>query len=469
MVQQSIPANAIVLNVTFSQAPSIFDIQKAVLRYNKDFAYSLTLDDGLRDAYTCGFPLLNGGYMAANNTTYPGLKYTDGCGNDVKFTGGLSWFSLGGSMNDIHQNSTNYINWNELQNMINNGWNVFNHTLQHAAGAGTDYVFQIVENTNWINNKTGITPTQFVVPSGDQNYVAPAFANGMSAVYGNNSGYSGYPNGLNVKDPMNFTNFKVFKRFLYDDYYNPSNITQHIDNAAALSVNGNHYWYNDFTHRVAVQSYGGSLLFSTFEYYMNYIANTYGKNGTDRVWMAPLQDVFEYMQVRDKSVISTSLTGNTLQIIIDRSNVPDNLLKNALSLIINANANIVSVVANQPLELSFNGTASTKLINLEWAANNYKSGGKVGDDSITQLASKGTSDVWSVYPNPAKDFVTFSSVNELNGDVEVISPSAGLVSKTKVVAQHSIEVDLNALANGIYILRYVSRDGTVVRKKFVKQ
>jgi hypothetical protein len=407
--------------------------------------------------------------MAANNTTYPGLFFTDGCGNDVKFTGGLSWFSLGGSMNDIHVNSTNYINWNELQTMINNGWNVFNHTLQHAAGAGTDYVFQIVENTNWILNKTGITPTQFVVPSGDQNYVTPAFANGMSAVYGNNSGYSGYPNGLNVKNPLNYTNFKVFKRFLYDDYYNPSNITQHIDNAATLSVNGNHYWYNDFTHRVAVQSYGGSLLFSTFEYYMNYIANTYGKNGSDRVWMAPLQDVYEYLQVRDKSVISTSLTGNTLQIVVDRSNIPDNLLKNALSLVINANSNIVSVVSNQPLELSFNGTASAKLINLEWDVNNFKSGGQVNTKTWIQSDSESGEDEITVYPNPAHDLITVSSQTQMTGQIEIISPTAGFILRNEVMAQQSFDIKLSELSNGIYIIRYLSADGKILSKKFVKQ
>jgi hypothetical protein len=234
-------------------------------------------------------------------------------------------------------------------------------------------------------------------------------------------------------------------------------------------VNGNHYWYNDFTHRVAVQSYGGSLLFSTFEYYMNYIANTYGKNGTDRIWMAPLQDVFEYMQVRDKSGISTSLTGTTLQIVIDRSNIPDNLLKNALSLVISANADIISVVANQPLDLSFNGTASAKLINLEWAANNYKSGGKLENDVISNDQAEDNSTGYLVYPNPARDFISFSSENEMNGYVEILSPTSGIMTKVEVAAQLKLDMDLSIISNGIYILRYVSREGNVISKKFVKQ
>jgi hypothetical protein len=471
LVQQSLPANALVLNVTFATAPTTFDIQKATFRYNKDFAYSMTLDDGLRDAYTCAFPLLNGGYVAGNNTTYPGLFYTDGCGNDVKFKGGSAWYSLGGSMNDIHVNSTNSINWPELQQMLNAGWNIFNHSLQHEAGAGTNYVFQIVENTKYIRNKVGITTRHFVVPSGDQGYVAPCFANGMVAVYGNNGGYSGYPNGLNVSNPLNYSNFKLFKRFLYDDYYNQSNITQHIDNAANLSVNGNHIWYNDFTHRVGFQTYGGSLIFSTYEYYMNYIANTYGKNGSDRVWMAPLQEVFEYLQVRDFSVISTSLTGTNLQVVIDRSNLPDSLLKYALSFVINSDASIVSVVANQPADITFRGNTATKLINLEWQNNTLKSGGLVempSDGILSKVAERANSMV--VSPNPANEIIEISIPHVESGILEIINPATGVVLSLQVADELPVQrLNIASLTAGFYLVRYQSVSGNVKVAKFIKR
>ena len=487
LVQPSLPPSALVLTVTFAEVPTVLDIQKAPLRYNKKFAYSLTLDDGLRDAYTCAFPLLNGGYVAGNNTTYPGLFYTDGCGNDLKFKSGSAWYSLGGSMNDLHINSTNYLNWNELQNMLTAGWNVYNHSLQHAAGPGTDYDYQILENTKYIRNKTGYTTRHFMVPSGDQGYVEPAFANGMVAVYANNGGYSGYPNGLNVKDPLNYGSFKMFRRFLYDDYYNPSNICQHIDNAANLSTNGNYYWYNDFTHRVDFQTYGGSLVFPTFEFYMNHIANTYGKNGSDCIWVAPLQEVFEYLQVRDLSVLSTSLSGNQLQIAIDRSFLPDSLLRYALSFVISSDADIVSVVANQPATITFKGhpvyaglnpppppeahqDISTKLINLEWESNLLKSGeNNNGRSEVVDSEERSAFSDIVLSPNPASEVLTISFNDLTAGLLEIIHPTAGKVINMDVISRKVVEVNVASLSAGLYVVRYTSADKTVRVSKFIKK
>jgi hypothetical protein len=488
LVQEVLPPSALILNVTFARPPLVFDIQKAPLRYNKDFAYSLTLDDGLRDAYTCGFPLLNGGFLAENGTTYPGLSYTDGCGNDIKFKAGLSWYSKGSALNDLHINSTNYLNWPELETMLNAGWNVFNHSLQHASGIGTDYEFQITENTNYIRSKVGVTTTQFIIPSGDTGYVQPAFGNGMSAVYANNGNFMGYPNGLDVSANLNFQNPKIFRRFLYDDYYNPSNISQHIDNAAALSCNGTHLWYNDFTHRVGLQSYGGSLLFSTFEYYMNYVANTYGKNGTDRVWMAPLQEVYEYLLVRDLSVVSSNLTGTNLEIVIDRSALPDSLLAYALSFVIKSDADILSVVANQPANLSFKGhpiysgsnpppppeahmDVSTKLINLQWESNTLKSGGAV--EQPEEIGSGTKSDLAltiQISPNPVFDQLNIAFNESSTGLLDVFNSNGILVYRAAISAESSAFVDVSIWKPGLYLVCFKHSDGsksTVTR--FVKK
>lgn len=382
LIAESLPPTAMMLTITFDTVPTYADIDKAKLRYNKDFAYSLTLDDGYRCAYKNAFMLLNGGYVAGNNTTYPGLFYTDGCGNDIPFKGGLAIYSKGASGNDLHVNSTNYINWNELQTMISAGWNVFNHSLQHASGTGTDYVYQIVENTRYIKEKTGYVTRHFVVPSGDQNYVAPAFANGMLSVYANNASYLGFPNGLVVNNALNYSNFSYYKRFLYDTYYDTTNIFQPIQNAANLSVNGNHLWYSDFTHRVDFGSYGGSLNFPLFAWYMQWVERHYGKSGTDNIWMAPMQEVYEYLYVRDHTPMTVSRTGNVMRVIIDRSELPDSLLKYALSFVVNSDANITSVVLSQPGTITWRGNTPIKLINIEWNNNLLKhSSGDVSEDA----------------------------------------------------------------------------------------
>jgi PKD repeat protein len=187
----------------------------------------------------------------------------------------------------------------------------------------------------------------------------------MKSITQNNSSYLGYPNGLKTDNPLNFNQLKLYRRFLYDGLYNITNISQNIDNAANLSVNGNHYWYSDFTHRVGFQQINGCLVFPTLEFYMNYIADTYGKNGTDRVWMAGYQDVYEYLAVRDYSILRWNLNQNQLQIIIERTNIPTDLEKYALSLVIDANANIINVSSENITGITWNNKAK-KIINLDW-------------------------------------------------------------------------------------------------------
>jgi hypothetical protein len=43
------------------------------------------------------------------------------------------------------------------------------------------------------------------------------------------------------------------------------------------------------------------------------------------------------------------------------------------------------------------------------------------------------------------------------------------MTKVEVAAQLKLDIDLSIISNGIYILRYVSREGNVISKKFVKQ
>ncbi len=44
-------------------------IGKAALKYNKQLALSITLDDGYRSAFLCAYPLLNGGKVKIREET----------------------------------------------------------------------------------------------------------------------------------------------------------------------------------------------------------------------------------------------------------------------------------------------------------------------------------------------------------------------------------------------------------------
>lgn len=463
---QALPG-IVTITATFATIPTAYTVQKAPLRYNKDFAYSLTLDDGLKDAYTAAFKLLNGGTIVenGNNVYYPPLKYTDGCGNDIVFTGGVAWSSANILGDDNHVgNSSNNMLWSELDEMYAAKWGVLNHSWSHAAYNLTpeQYNYQVTENVNWVRNRTAnaIEMTQFVVPSGDSNYYPYAFNNGMRAVY-SQFWQQNYQYGFNVSGAVDMNNLLMTREFISDE--TPVAINK-ITDVANNSINGARYWWADFTHGCSLTSpVSGNIQFSTFKNYLQYIAAQYGKNGSDRVWAASLQEVQEYLSVREATVISSSLVGNQLVVNIDISNVPENLRHYALSLAINANASFTNVqVAGCPTcNVSYNGNQWQKqLINLSWVPT--QTGAKMATNNTPHQLSNANMlpNVVSLIPNPAQSQVTLKfshALQKQNAIIDFYNVMGKLVAQKQInIAGNDTEIklDLNdiCLEQGVYVL-----------------
>jgi hypothetical protein len=455
--------------ITFDGVPSTASVQKAPLKYNKDFAYSLTLDDGLSNAYTAAFKLLNGGYIEENQKTYPGLFFTDGCGNDVPFKGGLAWYSVNREGKDLHISQPSHMTWDQLKEMHEAGWGVFNHSLSHAArGNDIDYNMQVTEGARYIKEQAGIDVLHFVVPSGDTNYVMPAFNNKMVAVYNQSSDFPG-AGGLRVDSTVNLNKFRLWRRSLEDKDDSIANISKLIDEVAAKSVNGEKYWYNDFTHNVGFQQTGGSLIFSTFEYYMDYIADTYGKGGKDNIWVASLQEVYEYLQVRDQALVSSSMEGEKMEVRLDLNEIPANIRHRALSLLIDSDRDIASVEVLGNPTFTYRGAGSTKLLNLEWNKN------LVVTSSIAALQQKEEASRLILYPNPAGSGSVNILVDNLKPHEELQLQFSDLTGR--VVYVHQLEADgagkvsaqldtKKILFKGIYIVT-ATTPANVFRNKLI--
>jgi hypothetical protein len=459
-------SNTVTITATFTTTPTTWSVQKARLRYNKDFAYSLTLDDGLKDAYSTAFKLLNGGTINENGTNvyYPPLKYTDGCGNDKVFTAASAWNSVNVLGEDNHTgNSANNMLWSDLDEMYAGGWDVLNHSWSHGAYNLTpeQYNYQVTENVNWVRNNTAnaIEMTQFVVPSGDSNYYPYAFNNGMKAVY-SQFWQNNYQYGFNVSGAVDMNNLLMTRELISDEYMVAIN---RITDVANNSINGTKYWWADFTHGCSLTSpVTSNIQFSTFKSYMQHIANQYGKNGSDRVWAASLQEVQEYLRVREASIISSSLVGNQLTISLDLSNIPQNLRRYALSFAITANASFSNVqVANCPsCTLSFNGNQWQKqLINLQWQPTN--SGAKMATTTHQhQTTANLLPDVVKLQPNPAQNHVLISFNKPLQEQDAVLNFYTQMgqlaAQKTIHIAPNDTQISLNlnelCLEKGIYLV-----------------
>ncbi|MDA3906122.1 MAG: T9SS type A sorting domain-containing protein [Bacteroidales bacterium] len=446
-----------VLTLTFNEDPGDVQVSLAPLKYNKDFAYSLSLDDGRLDGYSYAFKLLNGGQVTDTGESFDGLFYTDGCGNNVPFKASLAWNSVNSSFIDLHINTPDYITWVQLQEMISAGWDVMNHSYSHAAYGDTDYAFQITENQNVVLAKTGFEMTQFVIPSGDLNYVDPAFGLRMDAVYSNKYEFLGYGTAIDIDSPFNTFQLKIDRRFLYDDLFIPTNIMEKINDVANNSQNGNHLWANDFTHRVIPTPTSGSLVWDTFKSYMQQIASEYGANGTDRIWFAPQVDILNYLTVRENTSVVFEKSGNTVNIYLNTTEIPENFLDYFLSLNVTADAELLSVSPQFSANINFANTNQTeKLINIEWSQPTMK---RMQSISAPDLLEEENNIIgFDIYPNPVLSpqiNIDFSVEKEEELSLRLISSSGQEVLNQTVISQegfNALNLNLPDLNKGIYFL-----------------
>lgn len=463
-----------VISLFFDQDPGDVSVSLSPLRYNKDFAFSFTLDDGKVDGYSYAFKLLNGGTIAEIGESFPGLFYSDGCGNQIPFKASLAWNSVNSLFADIHIDTPDYITWIQLQEMISAGWNVLNHSYSHAAYGDTDYNFQITENQKAVFAKTAYEMSHFVIPSGDLSYVNPAFENGMQTVYSNKIEFLGYNNGIDVDTPFLTEQLKIYRRYLYDDLFTTSNIMAKIDEVASKSINGNHIWYLDFAHRVIPIPTGGSLIWNTFKYYMQQIADLYGRNGSDRIWFAPQMEVLDYLKLRENTYVNYSKSGNRVDIYLNINQSITNLSNYFLSLNVAANAELISVSPQFSANINFANTSPTqKLINVEWSQTTMKRI-KAANSTNSSLNQESEGE-FQVFPNPLysnKLYIRFYNETELYHEAVLINSIGKEIFRRNINASiglNNIELEVPQLEKGIYLLDIKSEGKRLYSEKIIVQ
>lgn len=482
-------SDTISIRVTFDAPPQNIQVNKAPLKYNKDFAYSLTLDDGLADAYTVAYPIFNGGSIGNDNFSYSsdGLYYTDGCGHKIPFRAGIAINALNAAGQDVHNGSiSDYLTWEQVDELYASGWDIFNHSLSHQAGwvgaplPDSVYVNQVVQNNNYVRTHTAnqIEMTHFVVPSGDANYYQHAFNNGMQAVY-NQFWLPNFQYGLNTDEPQQLNQFLLNRSFMPDS---SDALIDQINAVAAQSLNtGNHYWWNDFTHNCGsfYSPVGGGLQLYHFANYMEHIANNYGVAGNDNAWAASLQEVYEYLAVKQSTTIGWELTDNQLTIQLLLTNLPANLRRHALTLLINTdqNFNNIEVLQGNNLYYSFNGNANQQqLINLEWGSF-ISSPEMMSQKNATQpppieptvsIAGKvrlvpnpTAQDVWVQFTQPVAEDIALTLFNQLGQCV--------LQQTQTMHHQNRLLLPTEHLPKGIYYLHTTTATQTYDVVKLVKE
>lgn len=352
-----------VVEILFKSEPATVTIEKAGLKYNKDFALSLHLDDGHRDIYTHAFSLLEGGDFQINNKTMHsgGMYFSDGCGNLHSFKMASAIYSFSTyNQTDLHGPAAGltWVKWQELAQMIDAGWAVFNHG--HTDRPADDILCSLYRNHSYVRRKLAengagqIDMKVISLPFGNTDYIDPAHdANYDLCLWMHDYGVP-Y---LDIKSVNDWRNFSMGIALL-DHYDNP---VSYVDAIAAESSTTQPKWGCAFTHMIT----GQQFTFKQFESLLDYIYNSYGANGKDNIWVASAEEVYDYLLVN--SCIDPS--GNLEQkkyTIEFKGDYPKDLRWYSSSLIIQSDAEIESVIFRNTTVATYCSHSKTTLININW-------------------------------------------------------------------------------------------------------
>ena len=99
---------------------------------------------------------------------------------------------------------------------------------------------------------------------------------------------------------------------------------------------------------------------------MERLAATYGKKGSDRVWVASLQEIFEYLVMRQSVVFTTKMVGKTVEIFFDLKQVPSWLKRRNLTLIVDSKNDFMDVEVPIGVTKTFRGFGKERIINFSF-------------------------------------------------------------------------------------------------------
>ncbi|MDZ7880786.1 MAG: T9SS type A sorting domain-containing protein [Saprospiraceae bacterium] len=465
--------NAQKITIQFSSSPtSTPSVSVAKLRYDKPFAYSFTFDDATDDAYKLALPLFKSGWLSQINQYASGYFYTDGCGNDIPFRAGIAWNSVNRFGEDTHlNNNSGELTWTQLDSLYKADWDIMNHSYAHRArweGTMTeaDYDFQINQNRIAVRQKTekSIEMPLFVVPSGDFMYQDRAFIAGHKAVFDQNFPNGGVSyEGVEVGNVPNLNNFKMFRWDLQQII--TGLLPSKVHNIAATAQGNNQaIWWTEFSHRIDYFTDTTSFNYYKFKDYMTNLAQKYGKDGTDKMWFAPLQTVFEYLQMRQHVQFTSRIVNNTqLEIDFDLSSVPTWLRRKTLTLVINSDVNFNNVSTPLGVTTSFKGIGTRKIINLDFTGSasvvpvelvNFSA--KQGENGTIQLNWQTASEI---------NFKQFEVEKSSNGKDFI---NIGIVkAKGYTGVSQYVFTDLNFKEKAYYRLHQIDNDGKTAYSKTI--
>jgi hypothetical protein len=448
--------------VGFSGTPTYFNVTKSIVRFDKDFAFSYSMDDGLGDSVLTALPAFKGGNVVEKDglhLNYPGLFYSDGCGNEHPFNFELK---INGDNISNASASAYYMNYVDFRKAYVNGAHYVNHSFSHKDGdedfsldpatKEIEIIAEISNNYDIVKSSTGIRMNNFNSPSNYMPYYPIAYnlyltgTAGVKRVGGMRPWLSTTErfNGHTIDDPMEtYLDFPEIGTGTARDYntWKHSTIT-HTDSDFDLieqTISGttptNHYWFTTGSHAVGLYfgaadgDPGAGFKWSSFSSFFERLETKYGAIGADNMLMDNENNVWEYLRCYKNLLVSIQDLSNTEKNIkLDFSKCNPEYRYHSSSFVISTDANITGI--------TFTGynTTSYKI--------NYKS---LGNGNV----------LVNVQYLPQYEKALF---NRLNALVSVETLERIQLEEDKIIAQNNV----NLLLKGSYRDSLQSRIDAVI-------
>ena len=358
----ALPRDVITVTVTFATTPTSASAVFAVLKYNKDCALSIELDDNSAGMNVL-VPLFDGGTDNSGNT-YPRKTFTDGCGNPVPYRAGLavnarSWYNNTPASSGL----PSVFNYDNIAAMIGRDWSLENHGYYHETtnnwtlGRG-NIGLNLRANQQWWWDRMKERNTEYVmrtmvVPSGGPNYVKAADSLRYVAATSQGGTADGYTCWQFPTVESVPAGYAFYGRWLGDQWGTATQLTSfkaQFDLLLSASTPTAHKLWRWFAHGVVLPN------IATWADYVVTTAN-------DRVWVVGLHEYAEYHEIKRVVRKKEMLLGNTLTITLDLTRVsPANRFRDMSLLIKSGGATIQNVTVANADRFTYN--PATGLINI---------------------------------------------------------------------------------------------------------
>jgi len=278
-------------------AEQIGEVRKAALRGDKRWAYSLTFDDGRLSVWQYGKPLLDRlGYRAGVAVIGewmlpPGFSLGT-CGDSITWRG-----------NPDSAHTWDFMDANDASALLASGWSLYNHGFFHTTpeampGCVVENIAKCTEALAYALG--GYRTLVYTAYQNREDLRDLAIANydilGLPIIQADGGGATAV-NNISWSDlPYRLQRYDVGRP--RESRPNTSAAIYYMDDAHQKAVNNPtlHFWLSLHGHNVERNDVAGSSL--------DYLHFTYGPGGTDEVWVAPADEVFQYLATRDHAVVT---------------------------------------------------------------------------------------------------------------------------------------------------------------------